>query len=50
MDKPLAGFVDSVYTEGVGKFGRYTHYKLPATIGMKMLEDKLKSELYVEEK
>jgi NAD-dependent deacetylase len=50
MERPLYGFIDSTYVDGVGTFGRYTHYKLPATIGMKMLEDKLKSELYVEEK
>jgi NAD-dependent deacetylase len=50
MERPLYGFIDSTYVDGVGTFGRYTHYRLPATIGMKMLEDKLKSELYVEEK
>jgi NAD-dependent deacetylase len=50
MERPLYGFIDSTYVDGVGTFGRYTHYKLPATVGMKMLEDKLKSELYVEEK
>jgi NAD-dependent deacetylase len=50
MERPLYGFIDSTYVDGVGKFGRYTHYRLPATIGMKMLEDKLKTELYVEEK
>lgn len=50
MERPLYGFIDSTYVDGVGKFGRYTHYKMPATIGMKMLEDKLKKELYVEEK
>jgi NAD-dependent deacetylase len=50
MERPLYGFIDSTYVDGVGKFGRYTHYRLPATIGMKMLEDKLKKELYVEEK
>lgn len=50
MDRPLYGFIDSTYVDGVGTFGRYTHYRLPATAGMKMLEDKLKSELYVEEK
>ena len=47
---PLAAFNNAVYNEGVSTFEKYTHYKLPATIGMKMLEDKLKSELYVEEK
>lgn len=47
MERPLVGFIDSVYTDGVGTFGRYTHYKLPATVGMKMLEEKLKTELYV---
>jgi NAD-dependent deacetylase len=50
MERPLYGFIDSTYVDGVGTFGRYIHYRLPATIGMKMLEDKLKSELYVEEK
>lgn len=50
MERPLYGFIDSTYVDGVGTFGRYTHYRLPATVGMKMLEDKLKSELYVEEK
>jgi NAD-dependent deacetylase len=50
MERPLYGFIDSTYVDGIGKFGRYTHYRLPATIGMKMLEDKLKKELYVEEK
>jgi NAD-dependent deacetylase len=50
MERPLYGFIDSTYVDGVGTFGRYTHYRMPATVGMKMLEDKLKSELYVEEK
>lgn len=50
MERPLYGFIDSTYVDGVGTFGRFTHYRMPATIGMKMLEDKLKSELYVEEK
>jgi len=50
MERPLYGFIDSSYVDGVGTFGRYTHYRMPATVGMKMLEDKLKSELYVEEK
>jgi NAD-dependent deacetylase len=50
MERPLYGFIDSTYVDGVGTFGRFTHYRLPATVGMKMLEDKLKSELYVEEK
>ena len=49
-EEPLYGFIDSTYVGGVGKFGRYTHYRMPATVGMKMLEDKLKLELYVEEK
>jgi NAD-dependent deacetylase len=43
MDRPLYGFIDSTYVDGVGTFGRYTHYRMPATVGMKMLEDKLKS-------
>lgn len=47
---PLAGFLNSVYTDNVSNFGRYTHYKLPATVGMKMLEEELKPGLYVEEK
>lgn len=49
-EEPLYRFIDSTYVDGVGKFGRYTHYRMPATVGMKMLEDKLKTELYVEEK
>jgi NAD-dependent deacetylase len=43
MERPLYGFIDSTYVDGVGTFGRYTHYRMPATVGMKMLEDKLKS-------
>ena len=45
MERPLYGFIDSTYVDSVGKFGRYTHYKLPATIGMKMLEEFLKNKI-----
>jgi len=47
-EPPLKVLADSNYIDGVGvtNSGKYTHYRHPATVGMKMLFDKLMTEEY----
>lgn len=47
-EPPLKVLGDSEYVDGVGRTGsgKYTHYRHPATVGMKMLFDKLMAEEY----